>query len=585
MGSTQVTGANKDDILGDGTASFEPATNTLTLDNPTITGYAESTLRRINAQGIDLTVKGKATIDGGQVGIMVEGGSLILNGDFTITNNGYYAVDAVDVTIEGGQMTLDSYYAGINTSGSVTIAGGTVTSTGSDGNGINASGSVTIEGGTVTLTGGSGNGINADSVIVSGGTVTAKGSEYSGIFGINGVEIKNGIKQVEADGVKEAIHASLGVITIGDALMIKEPEDGINDGHYIFESDEVTTATHALIVPKEVEKFPVEVVVTTWDKNGNLISSDGGTAIADKTEVAKGETISVTVTPYAGFALDTIIFGDGTTLGYQNGKETSSTVPDDFTTSSGSLVIDVIFKETATAPVTVTHKVTFESNGGSAVPAQTVNDGEKAAKPADPTRSGYVFDGWYADAAFAAAFDFNAPITADVTVYAKWTEVPAPVEIVYTVVTGGSSTWTKGSSGDVTIVVKRNVDDDTCFSHFTNVQIDGTTLASGDYEAKAGSTVVTLKASALQKLSTGTKTITVNFDDGKAETSLTIKAASTDPGKKPGGSTGTGKRTGSTPRTGDNSNTGLWLLMMILSGMSLLSTVWNGKKRRRVSKR
>ena len=41
----------------------------------------------------------------------------------------------------------------------------------------------------------------------------------------------------------------------------------------------------------------------------------------------------------------------------------------------------------------MTHTVTFDSNGGSAVDAQTVDDGGKAVKPADPTRDGYTFAG------------------------------------------------------------------------------------------------------------------------------------------------------------------------------------------------
>ena len=170
-----------------------------------------------------------------------------------------------------------------------------------------------------------------------------------------------------------------------------------------------------------------------------------------------------------------------------------------------------------------------------------------------------MFDGWYADAAFSAAFDFDTPITADVTVYAKWKEATSPVEISYKVVSGGNSTWTKGSSSGVTITVKRSEADDTCFSHFTGVQIDGTTLVNGtDYTAVAGSTVVTLNASALEKLATGAKTVTISFDDGKAATNLTIKAKSS------------GTDTGTAPTTGDDSNPALWLTIMALSGLGLL---------------
>ena len=228
-------------------------------------------------------------------------------------------------------------------------------------------------------------------------------------------------------------------------------------------------------------------------------------------------------------------------------------------------------KETA-PPTPTTYTVTFDANGhGTAPTAQTVESGKTATKPADPTESGWTFGGWYQDATCSIAFDFATPITADLTLYAKWTEETAPEDIVYTVVSGANSTWTKGSSSGVTIVVKRNVDDDTCFSHFTSVQIDGTTLATSDYEAKAGSTVVTLKAATLQKLSTGSHTVTINFDDESATTKLTVKAASspTDP---------------TSPQTGDNSHMGLWITMMILSVMGLCGTFLIGKKRRYVSK-
>lgn len=61
---------------------------------------------------------------------------------------------------------------------------------------------------------------------------------------------------------------------------------------------------------------------------------------------------------------------------------------------------------------------------------QTVDSGDKAAKPADPAAEGYTFAGWYKDAAFTEKFDFDAEINADTEVYAKWTKnevvPPAP---------------------------------------------------------------------------------------------------------------------------------------------------------------
>ncbi|MBS7577165.1 MULTISPECIES: InlB B-repeat-containing protein [unclassified Enterococcus] len=75
-----------------------------------------------------------------------------------------------------------------------------------------------------------------------------------------------------------------------------------------------------------------------------------------------------------------------------------------------------------TVPV-VNHTVTFNSNGGTAVSNQVVSDGSVASLPTEPTRSGYNFNGWYADSALKTPWDFETPITADTTLYAAWTPV------------------------------------------------------------------------------------------------------------------------------------------------------------------
>lgn len=69
------------------------------------------------------------------------------------------------------------------------------------------------------------------------------------------------------------------------------------------------------------------------------------------------------------------------------------------------------------------HTVTFNSNGGSDVPGQ-IRANAAATKPADPTRSGYVFAGWYTDEACTAAYDFTQPVTDSVTLHAKWEAAP-----------------------------------------------------------------------------------------------------------------------------------------------------------------
>ena len=67
--------------------------------------------------------------------------------------------------------------------------------------------------------------------------------------------------------------------------------------------------------------------------------------------------------------------------------------------------------------------VSFNSNGGSACDTKFVATADgKLVKPADPTREGYTFGGWYTDEACTQAYDFSTPVTADMTLYAKWTK-------------------------------------------------------------------------------------------------------------------------------------------------------------------
>ena len=67
------------------------------------------------------------------------------------------------------------------------------------------------------------------------------------------------------------------------------------------------------------------------------------------------------------------------------------------------------------------YTVTFDTDGGTSIPSQSVRSGNKATQPTNPTKSGYTFGGWYKEDTFTTAFDFDDAIVADTTVYAKFT--------------------------------------------------------------------------------------------------------------------------------------------------------------------
>lgn len=64
--------------------------------------------------------------------------------------------------------------------------------------------------------------------------------------------------------------------------------------------------------------------------------------------------------------------------------------------------------------------VTFDSQGGSPIGAQTVKLGGTASEPVAPTKDGFKFVRWTTDVAGIQPYDFNSEVTAPVTLYAQW---------------------------------------------------------------------------------------------------------------------------------------------------------------------
>ncbi len=96
---------------------------------------------------------------------------------------------------------------------------------------------------------------------------------------------------------------------------------------------------------------------------------------------------------------------------------------------TGTQTVTVTYQgKTKTFTVTVnepqsSYTVTFDSKGGSAVEAQEVDYNGTVTQPADPTRYGYIFDGWFKDENYTVAWNFDSDkITSTTTIYAKWTE-------------------------------------------------------------------------------------------------------------------------------------------------------------------
>ncbi|MCD8049378.1 MAG: InlB B-repeat-containing protein, partial [Clostridia bacterium] len=67
------------------------------------------------------------------------------------------------------------------------------------------------------------------------------------------------------------------------------------------------------------------------------------------------------------------------------------------------------------------YTVTFNTNGGSTIGSVKVDKNDTLSEPEEPTKSGYEFAGWYTSAELTSEYDFDAKVTENFTLYAKWT--------------------------------------------------------------------------------------------------------------------------------------------------------------------
>lgn len=79
-------------------------------------------------------------------------------------------------------------------------------------------------------------------------------------------------------------------------------------------------------------------------------------------------------------------------------------------------------RSSSSGTTTRTYTAQFDTNGGSAVGKVKTDKNGKIERPADPTKEGYLFVGWYSDSKLTKPFDFSAELTANSTLYAKWKE-------------------------------------------------------------------------------------------------------------------------------------------------------------------
>ena len=166
----------------------------------------------------------------------------------------------------------------------------------------------------------------------------------------------------------------------------------INNG--IFNGDLVNESEHKGPLSVSGGTFTDPAVAKHLKSGKAVLFNDGKYAVGNKDAVKDDATYSVTNT-------------DGTVVYF-----TDAQAANDYAKESG-----------AQAPVVLKVTVNFDSNQGTAVDSQLVAVGDKVAKPADPTKKGYTFSGWFTDKDCTKAYHFDAAVDntqPEFTLYAGW---------------------------------------------------------------------------------------------------------------------------------------------------------------------
>ena len=190
----------------------------------------------------------------------------------------------------------------------------------------------------------------------------------------------------------------------------------ISDIYFTFEDIEAIEKSFQFNKISAFSTFGFTDIRNYYSVTTNAIN---GTITETKADLLKGENFTVEYEP-----ADETYYLTKITI-----DENDETITDDIKSSytfsdiQGNHKIEVEYSPKFT--------VEFDSKGGTDVTTQLVIPKEKATNPAEPTKEGYIFKGWYIDEEYTTLYDFDSPVTENKILYAKWEENDAFHNIKY----------------------------------------------------------------------------------------------------------------------------------------------------------
>ncbi len=171
-----------------------------------------------------------------------------------------------------------------------------------------------------------------------------------------------------------------------------------------------------------------KVAIPIISPNGSTFSSSQTVTITCETAdstiyyTTNGTTPTTSSTVYSGpFTISSSITVKA--IAVKGGMANSGIASASFTklsSNSGGSTAPTHTAPTYTAP---TYTIKFDTDDGSTVESKDIKEGSTIGEIPEPTKEGYVFEGWYSDKEQTKAYDANTKITASTTLYAKWSKV------------------------------------------------------------------------------------------------------------------------------------------------------------------
>lgn len=258
---------------------------------------------------------------------------------------------------------------------------------------------------------------NRSLTVSDGAMITIEGSLNGEIIIQNGAEVK--LNKDLSVSVPEGDSKITLAGKAGNDFVVTLPEEGmavVTDGTGTAVTVTALTAGATVVPMKEEMTVSGGTTIQIGKGSAITVGEQGGSVIYDEGTVLLPENGTAVV----GSSTITMPAGGGTIVSMEDGR--FRLPPGATVETNGQTVIIPESGGIMSGDGTLTYSVTvtFDAQDGSAITEKTINGNTPIEQPEEPTRQGYTFLGWFTDKSGGEQWNFQSPVTEDMTLYGQW---------------------------------------------------------------------------------------------------------------------------------------------------------------------